>query len=378
MTKSLKRRIIILVAFLAIGLLYYFFNAANFGMNETNGVHSSAISNVINVSNEAVSPIVTSTEIKSMNTATKSTNILLVLIIATIFAAVTMVLEALFYSKRGIFIYSLLGLVAGFYSGKLIFELLLKLIPPDLIAPYLMELEAFLMMCFTYLGFYLPYMSVAKGGYSLQFPFIGAQDAAKKAGEVKILDTSVIIDGRISDIADTGFLSGTLIVPKFVLNEIQALADSQDGIKRSRARRGLDVLNTLKEIQTIDMKISSRDYPELKGVDAKLIQLAKELHGGIITNDYNLNKIAKLEGIMILNLNDLSNALKPILLPGEEFDIDVIKEGKENNQGVGYLADGTMVVIANGLGYMNRKVGVRVTSILQTSAGRIIFTEPRR
>ena len=302
-----------------------------------------------------------------------------VFIYAAALALMTILLESMFYSKRGIFLYSLLGLIAGFYSGKLMFELFSQMMPSlfkDQIGPIAEQIKPYFILAFSYLGFILPTLSSQKWGTSLNFPFGG--ETEKKGGDIKLLDTSVIIDGRIADIAETGFICGTLILPKFVLNEIQALADSKDPIKRSRARRGLDVLNKLKEIQTLDMKIFSKDYMDIKGVDAKLIALAKELTASIITNDYNLNKVAKLDSIQILNLNDLANAMKPVLLPGEEMELDVIKEGKENNQGVGYLADGTMVVVANGVNFIGRKINVKVTSILQTSAGRIIFTEPKR
>lgn len=294
-----------------------------------------------------------------------------VFIAAGVFGILTLAFENFIYAKRGVFLYALAGLIGGYYGGKIVYMLFAAILG-NLISP---RVEPYLSLMFAYMGFTLPLMA-SKFGYALGSPL--ASDGEKKSGDIKLLDTSVIIDGRIADIAETGFLSGTLILPKFVLNEIQALADSKDPIKRSRARRGLDVLNKLKEIQGLDLKIYSRDYPELRGVDAKLIALAKEMSGAIVTNDYNLNKVAKLDGIVILNLNDLSNALKPVLLPGEEFEIDVLREGKESNQGVGYLADGTMVVVANGLSLIGKRVGVKVTSILQTSAGRIIFTEPRR
>lgn len=298
-----------------------------------------------------------------------------VIILGAVFAVITILLEALFYSKRGIFLYALLGLIAGYFSGKFMFDVFASILPNFFVKKF----EPYFILTFTYMGFFLPYMATGKRAYAMDFPLgTASMDTEKRSAELKLLDTSVIIDGRVADIAETGFISGTLVVPKFVLNEIQALADSQDPIKRSRARRGLDVLNKLKEIHTVDLKISSRDFSDVKGVDTKLIALAKELVASIITNDYNLNKIAKLEGIMILNLNDLANSLKPILLPGEEFELDVIKEGKENNQGVGYLDDGTMVVVANGLNLIGKRINVRVTSIHQTSAGRIIFTEPRK
>lgn len=287
-------------------------------------------------------------------------------------AILTMVLESIFYSKRGVFLYALIGMVAGYFAGKFLYELLARISPGF----FIQTMEPYFILMFAYLGLVLPLLSSAKVNYSINYPFNG--EGEKKTGEIKLIDTSVIIDGRISDIAETGFISGTLILPKFVLNEIQALADSKDPIKRSRARRGLDVLNKLKEMQSLDLKIFSRDYPEIKGVDAKLISLAKEMSASIITNDYNLNKVAKLDGILILNLNDLANALKPVLLPGEEMELDVLKEGKENNQGVGYLSDGTMVVVASGINYIGKRIHVKVTSILQTSAGRIIFTEPKK
>ncbi len=300
---------------------------------------------------------------------------LIVFVYAIGFAIVTMFFESFFYKKRGIFFYALLGLIAGYYSGKIVYNIL-KVFCTDFFSSCEF-IERYFILCFSYLGFFMPLLSSYKyGGYSFNLPFVGGE-AEKRTSEIKILDTSVVIDGRIADIAEVGFLSGTILLPKFVLNEIQALADSKDPIKRSRARRGLDVLNKLKDIANLDLKISQKDFPETKGVDTKLINLAKELGASIITNDYNLNKIAKLDGIQVLNINDLANAVKPVLLPGEEFELDVLKEGKENNQGVGYLSDGTMVVVANGLNYIGKKITVKVTSILQTSAGRIIFTEPK-
>lgn len=191
--------------------------------------------------------------------------------------------------------------------------------------------------------------------------------------QLKILDTSVIIDGRIADICQTDFLEGELIIPRFVLNELQAIADSSESLKRNRGRRGLDVLNKINKIHANKIRIISRDYPELKTVDAKLIKLAKELDAKILTNDYNLNKLAQLENVTVLNVNDLANALKPIILPGEELVTQVIKEGKESGQGVAYLDDGTMIVVENGSGNIGDKVKITVTSILQTPAGRMIF-----
>ncbi len=189
----------------------------------------------------------------------------------------------------------------------------------------------------------------------------------------KVLDTSVIIDGRIADICQTDFLEGELIIPRFVLNELQAIADSSEPLKRNRGRRGLDVLNRINKIHTNKIKIISQDYHDLKSVDTKLIRLAKDLDAKVLTNDYNLNKLAQLEDVSVLNINDLSNALKSIILPGEELITQIVKEGKESGQGVAYLDDGTMIVVENGIKNIGDKVKVTVTSILQTPAGRMIF-----
>jgi len=189
----------------------------------------------------------------------------------------------------------------------------------------------------------------------------------------KILDTSVIIDGRILDICKTEFLEGDLIVPRFVLAELQHIADSSDSLKRNRGRRGLDVLNKMTKIKKNRIKIIGRDYKDEKEVDIKIIRLAKDLKAKVLTNDYNLNKIAQLEKISVLNINDLSNALKAVILPGEEINTQIIKPGKEPEQGVAYLDDGTMIVVEDGHRYIGKKVKIMVTSILQTPAGRMIF-----
>jgi uncharacterized protein YacL len=194
---------------------------------------------------------------------------------------------------------------------------------------------------------------------------------------IKILDTSVIIDGRIADICATRFLAGPIIVPKFVLEEMHKLADSSDTKKRTRARRGLEILQRLQEDPEMVAQIYEKDYPELKDVDTKLVQLAKDTGGMVLTTDFNLNKIATLQGVVVLNVNDLANALKPIYLPNELISVYVVKEGKEKDQGIGYLDDGTMVVVEEGRKFIGRKMDVVVTSALQTSAGRMIFTRPR-
>jgi uncharacterized protein YacL len=189
----------------------------------------------------------------------------------------------------------------------------------------------------------------------------------------KILDTSVIIDGRIADITETGFLEGTLIIPQFVLNELQHIADSSDSIKRTRGKRGLEVLHHIQKQAGVDVRIVDNDYPSIKEVDSKLIELAKEVRGKIITNDSNLNKVAELQGIEVLNINELANSIKPVVLPGEEINVKILKEGKEMGQGVAYLDDGTMIVVDNGRKQMGKMVDVVVTSVLQTPAGRMIF-----
>jgi uncharacterized protein YacL len=190
---------------------------------------------------------------------------------------------------------------------------------------------------------------------------------------LKILDTSVIIDGRISDICDTAFIEGDLIVPQFILKELQLVADSSDSVKRQRGRRGLDVLDHLQKSAQVSVMISEVDFPEIKDVDSKLIELAKHLDAKIITNDFNLNRIAQLQGIQVLNINELANALKPVVLPGETINVFILKEGKERDQGVAYLDDGTMVVVDNSRKMIGQNVEITVTSVLQTTVGKMIF-----
>ena len=189
----------------------------------------------------------------------------------------------------------------------------------------------------------------------------------------KVVDTSVIIDGRIADICETGFLDGQMVIPQFVLHELQMIADSSDSIKRNRGRRGLDILQRVQKVSGINVQISEKDYPEVKEVDLKLIELARELSGKIVTNDFNLNKVAQLHGVSVLNINELANALKPVVLPGESMKVFILKEGKEENQGVAYLDDGTMVVVDEARSLIGRNVEIVVTSLLQTTAGKMIF-----
>ena len=192
----------------------------------------------------------------------------------------------------------------------------------------------------------------------------------------KLVDTSVIIDGRIADIWKCGFIEGDLVVPGFVLEELQKIADSSDSLKRNRGRRGLDILGKMQKEPGVTVRVEEKDYDDLSEVDAKLVRMAQEKGMSILTNDFNLNKVAQLQGIRVLNINDLANAVKPVVLPGEEFRVTVLKEGKEASQGIGYLDDGTMVVVEGGRRLVGETIGVVVTSILQTSAGRMIFARP--
>lgn len=195
----------------------------------------------------------------------------------------------------------------------------------------------------------------------------------RKKPKPKILDTSVIIDGRIADICQTNFLEGTIVIPQFVLGELQHIADSSDVLKRNRGRRGLDVLNRIQKELPVDVEIYEGDFEDIPEVDSKLIKLAKVMDGIVVTNDFNLNKVCDLQGVPILNINDLANAVKPVVLPGEELNVQVIKDGKEHNQGIAYLDDGTMIVVEEGHDYIGRKIEVLITSVLQTSAGRMIL-----
>jgi uncharacterized protein YacL len=191
-----------------------------------------------------------------------------------------------------------------------------------------------------------------------------------------LLDTSVIIDGRIADISQVGFIMGPIVVPNFVLQELQHIADSADVLRRNRGRRGIEILNRLQKDAPVPVIITDTDFEDVDAVDEKLILLAKELQCAIVTNDYNLNRIAELQGVVVLNINELANAVKTVFLPGEEMEIEIIQEGRELGQGVGYLDDGTMVVIENGRRYIGKTVNVTVSKILQTSAGRMIFARP--
>jgi uncharacterized protein YacL len=220
---------------------------------------------------------------------------------------------------------------------------------------------------FSYLGLVLGSKKVE------EFNF--ARLDSKVVRDNRILDTSVIIEGRIADICDSGFIEGDLIVPRFVLSELQLVADSSDSMKRLRGRRGLDVLNHLQKSSNINIEIVEQDFPKIKGVDGKLVALAKQLNAKLLTNDYNLNKVAELQGVRVLNINELANAMKPVVLPGEQMTVKIVREGKEAGQGVAYLDDGTMIIVDNAQKLVNMNVKVIVTSVLQTTAGRMIFSE---
>ncbi len=233
-------------------------------------------------------------------------------------------------------------------------------------------LHGLLIIVFSYLGLIMAVRG--KDEFNIIIPYVKLKREDQKE-EIIILDTSVIIDGRIADICHTKFLEGKLVIPRFVLKELQQIADSADPIKRNRGRRGLDMLNKIRKLDHMEVKIHEEDFPELQDVDTKLIKLGKMINAKVFTNDYNLNKIAELQGVAVLNINELANALKPVVLPGELMEAKIIKEGKEYNQAVAYLDDGTMVVIDNARHMIGQTVKVMVTSVLQTAAGRMIFAK---
>ena len=235
--------------------------------------------------------------------------------------------------------------------------------------------QAFLQLMVMLLMAYVGLVVGANKGDLLNLSALGGIFGGEKQSKrsYKILDTSVIIDGRIADIAETGFVDGVLVIPQFVLRELQLVADSADSLKRNRGRRGLDILQRVQKISTLQVQIVETDYPSIREVDLKLIELAKEMEGKIVTNDFNLNKVAQLQGVDVLNINELANSLKPIVLPGEAMRVFILKEGKEYNQGVAYLDDGTMVVVDNARKLIGKTIDIAVTSVLQTTAGKMIF-----
>ncbi len=258
----------------------------------------------------------------------------------------------------------LLGLIIASLLGKAFYTL------PD---------GDYVSMLITALLAYLGYsIGISKGTASLLSELgMPSGRSISGTGKQKLLDTSVIIDGRIFDICDTGFVEGALIVPEFILNELQHIADSTDHLKRTRGRRGLDILDKLQKHPSLVVKIIEKDFPKIKEVDSKLIALARDMDAIILTNDFNLNKVAQIQGVTVLNINQLANAMKPTVLPGESLQVRITKQGKEKGQGVAYLDDGTMVVVEQGEELFNKDIEVVVTSILQTPAGRMIFAAPK-
>ena len=231
-------------------------------------------------------------------------------------------------------------------------------------------MHSFILLVFPYIG---AVMGGRKGEWLEPQRLIAVFRATGPERHYKILDTSVIIDGRIADLCETGFIDGAMVVPQFVLKELQLVADSSDSMKRNRGRRGLDILQKIQKMSGVEVVISDVDFPEVKEVDLKLIELARTLSGKIVTNDFNLNKVAQLRGVAVLNINELANALKPVVLPGEIMKVFILKEGKEYNQGVAYLDDGTMVVVDNARKMISKTIDIVVTSVLQTTAGKMIF-----
>jgi uncharacterized protein YacL len=225
-------------------------------------------------------------------------------------------------------------------------------------------------LLFPYMGFVI---GARRGEWLEPSRLVTLFRSAGPQRRYKLLDTSVIIDGRVADICEAGFLDGTLVVPQFVLKELQQIADSGDTMRRNRGRRGLDILQKIQKMTGVEVTVSDLDFPDVREVDLKLIELARALQGKIVTNDFNLNKVAQLRGVGVLNINELANAMKPVVLPGEVMKVFILKEGKEYNQGVAYLDDGTMVVVDNARRMISKTIDIVVTSVLQTTAGKMIF-----
>lgn len=273
---------------------------------------------------------------------------------------------------RSIPVGKIIGGILGLSSGLVLAHLLLM--PVSKIIPDLSIASFVLTGLFGYGGLLIG----LKRGETLTIPGLFRLLRGQGTDDrVKILDTSVIIDGRIADVCEAGFLDGVFLLPQFILQELQHVADSPDPLKRARGRRGLDVLHRIQKMGHITVRITDEDFPKIREVDAKLVALGRAHEAKIVTNDFNLNKVAELQGVSVLNINELANALKPVVLPGEGLRVFVIKEGKEYNQGVAYLDDGTMVVVENGRKLIGKNIDVTVTSVLQTTAGRMIFSKTR-
>ncbi len=263
------------------------------------------------------------------------------------------------------------GLMIAFFCTLLLTNLHLERVP--IVGDYLDPLTLIVVSLFwAVLGAYFGTRMAVVHSFSNLFTSVVGE---RNNGSVKLLDTSVVIDGRIADICKAGFLDGKIIVPKFVLEELQTVADSADALKRGRGRRGLGVLHALQ--QELGIEVMDRDINNVQGVDSKLVKLAQELRATLVTTDFNLNRVASLQGVRVLNINELANAVKSVVLPGEELSVQVLREGKEHGQGVGYLPDGTMIVVEDGRRYIGSAVAVEVTSVLQTVAGKMIFARSR-
>ncbi len=274
--------------------------------------------------------------------------------------------EATLKTLIGAAIGSTLGIIGAYLIGMLISSQ-----HSDAVSE---TMKTFLTVSLVFFMGYVGLMvGAAKGDYIDLSSLGGIFSDKNQKRDYRILDTSVIIDGRIADVAETGFLGGTLVIPQFVLRELQQVADSPDSSKRQRGRRGLDMLQRLRNNNNLDIQIVENDYPAVKEVDLKLIELGQELEAVIVTNDFNLNKVSQLRGVSVLNINELANALKPVVLPGEAMSVFILKEGKEYNQGVAYLDDGTMVVVDHARKLIGKNAQVAVTSVLQTTAGKMIF-----
>jgi uncharacterized protein YacL len=290
-------------------------------------------------------------------------------ILGAVIGAAIVVFE---WKLRMVSLKRLIGAALGSFlgiCGAYLFALVIRnSIPPS-------HTQSFLQILVMLLMAYVGLIVGANKGDLLNLAALGGIFGGEKQSKKshKILDTSVIIDGRIADIAETGFLDGVIVTPQFVLRELQLVADSADSLKRNRGRRGLDILQRLQKVANLQIQIVEDDFPAVREVDLKLIELAKVYEGKIITNDFNLNKVAQLQGVEVLNINELANSLKPIVLPGETMRVFILKEGKEYNQGVAYLDDGTMVVVDNARKMIGKTIDVSVTSVLQTTAGKMIF-----
>jgi uncharacterized protein YacL len=264
----------------------------------------------------------------------------------------------------------IIGLIIGLIVAALLAPVLANLPSPfGELLPFLAAL------LFAYLGMSVMAMR-QKDIFAILSSRLSSEGVVPRDEKPVLLDTSVIIDGRIADVSQTGFISGIMLVPNFVLSELQHIADSPDPLRRNRGRRGLDMLNRLKEESVVPVRITDMDAPEAHEVDDKLIQLAKNLRCPIITNDYNMNRVAQLQGVVVLNINELANAVKSVLLPGETITVKIIQEGKELGQGVGYLDDGTMIVIEEGRPYIGQTIPVLVKKVLQKTEGRLVFAQP--